>query len=534
MAKPAIYFTMGLVVFLFGMTQLSAGVQLLMSARIRSYIRYSVRRPVYGLIIGTLSTILLQSSTATSVIAVGIVGAGLITFYHSLGILLGADIGTTLTVQLVVWKVTALSPLIIICGGALWISGKEKWKSLGEVIFYFGLMFFGLDMMAQATGPMKENADFVRFLKESRNPFLGLLAGLVFTAIVHASSIPISVLVILAQQGLIGIDNAMPVVFGANIGTTATVLLTAVTSNISGRRTAVAHFSFKAVGAVVALVCLPFFIDLLNLLSSNAAQQIALGHFLFNVLILLIFIFILKPFARFMEKIIPGEENVVPLWPEFLNERCLASPEQGLECVRKELNRQMVLARGIAQDCLQLINNYQEGKRRSVNYVKLVIHNLQKEIILYVWKISTHTLSGKHSNTLLAYTGMAHDIASIGSHAGNVVELSRQKHERHVDFTDAAKEELTEIGDLIMDNLNQAVQLIDPEDGGDRAHIHRIFANESRVDRLVQRSREKHLDRFHKRICSAEGGPIFVEVLINLERISDHCENMAEYFRDLQ
>ena len=531
MATPFIFFIMGLVLFLFGMMQLSAGVQTLLSARIRAYIRYSVRRPFYGLLVGTLSTILLQSSTATSVIAVGIVGAGLITFYHSLGIILGADIGTTLTVQLVVWKVTALSPLIISVGGALWITGKDRRKAIGEVIFYFGLMFFGLDMMSQATAPLKGNPLFMSLLQSRVHPMVGLIVGIAFTAIVHASSIPISVLVILAQQGLVGIDNALPVVFGANIGTTATVALAGITMNISGKRTAAAHVTFKAVGAVIAFAILPLFVDVLNRLSDSTAQQIALAHFLFNVLILIVFFFILKPFARLMERLLPGEEHSVPLWPEFLRERALALPEKALECVHKELKRQLAFARETVVVGRQLILAYDEGKKKNASYIKLVIDNLQKEIVTYLLRVSTLTLTAEHSRTLLAYTAMAGDFSSIGNHAMNLVDLAQQKQDNHITFTSTGTAELAELGNLLEDSLDQALILIDAQDGARKSAIERILANEDQVDHLIHEYRSKQLHRFHNRECQAEAGPIFLEALINMERISDHCENVAQYFQ---
>ena len=332
-----VQFITGLILFLFAMARLSANVQTLISARIRQYIRYSVRRPLYGLLAGAVSTILLQSSTATTVITVGIVSAGLITFFQSLGIILGADIGTTLTVQLVVWKVTAISPYLMLAGGTLWLLGWERWKPLGEAVFYFGMMFFGLDMTAQASAPLKENALVIKYFKEAGNPLIGFLAGLIFTALVHASAVPISVLVILAQHDLISIENALPIVFGANIGTTATVLLASIAADISGKRTAVAHLTFKIVGVCLCFPGMPLIIGLLKFISTSAAQQIALGHFAFNLIVLLIFIGILGPFSRFLERVMPGKAKVrIPL-PEFLDARYLPIREKALDCVRKEL-----------------------------------------------------------------------------------------------------------------------------------------------------------------------------------------------------
>src|SRR3972149_7679582 len=189
----------GIILFLFGMMKLSAKMQGLFTARIRSYIKYTVRKPLYGLLTGMISTIILQSSSATTILIIGIVSAGLIRFYHSLGMILGADIGTTLTVQLVVWKVTDLSPFFIILGGALWLTGKTKWLSRGEAIFYFGILFFGLHLTSLATSPLRENPAVIQFFQETKHPLWGFGAGLIFTGLVHASAIPISILVILAQ-----------------------------------------------------------------------------------------------------------------------------------------------------------------------------------------------------------------------------------------------------------------------------------------------------------------------------------------------
>ena len=367
--KEALFLAAGIVLFLLGMMKLSGEVQKLFNARIRSFIRYVVAKPVYGLLTGIMSTILFQSSSATTLLTIGMVSAGLISFYHSLGVILGADIGTTLTVQLVVWKITDLSPAFIICGGVLWLSGNTRWKPWGEAVFSFGLMFFGLSLTASATAPLKDSEVFLRFFKEVKNPFFGIGIGALFTGIVHASAIPISILIILAQQDLITIESALPIVFGANIGTTVTALMASTVADISGKRSAVSHFLFKCCGTVICLAISPILITTLKSLSGNAAQQIAFAHFLFNALICIAFIFILRPFARLIEKIMPGREETLPLWPEFLVEKNLGDPDAALSCVRKELQREIVLAQEMLRKSLGLIEDYREGERRNLIYI---------------------------------------------------------------------------------------------------------------------------------------------------------------------
>ncbi len=529
--KEVLIFASGLVLFLFGMRKLSAGVQQLFTSRIREYIRYSVRRPVYGLLTGIVTTILFQSSGATTLLTVGMVSAGLMTFYHSLGIILGADIGTVLTVQLVVWKFADISPLIIISGGILWLTGKSKWKDAGEAIFYFGLLFFGLSVVAMTTAPLKDNQAVIRFFQETKNPLWGLGVGIIFTGIVQASVIPISILAILAQQDLITIENALPVVFGANVGTTVTALMASAVANISGKRSAVSHLLFKCFGAVTCLIGLPWLIVALKSLSSNVAQQIVLGHLLFNLSIVVFFIFFLKPFARLIEKVIPGEEEILPLWPEFLDDRHLVDPKEALMCVRKELQREIVLVQKILTESLQLVKDYKEWKRQNITYVEFVVDVLRREIVNFLRKISCRQLSPVLSRKLFTYTAMANDIERIGDHAVILAKLASNKYQAEVSFTEMGKKELAEIERQATENLRDAVSLI-----GERnlEKITNISLREEDIDARVKEARERHLVRYYEGICQAEAGPIFVEMLIHLERVSDLCQNVAEYVDELK
>jgi phosphate:Na+ symporter len=524
--------TTGIVLFLFGMTKLSARMQRLFTARIRGYIKYAVRKPFYGLLTGMISTITLQSSSATTVLTIGMVSAGLISFYHSLGMILGADIGTTLTVQLVVWKVTDVSPLFIIVGGTLWLAGKTKLASIGEAVFYFGLLFFGLSLTSLAASPLRDNPAIIRFFQETKNPFFGLGIGIVFTGLIHASAIPISILVILAQQGLISLNNALPVVIGANIGTTVTAIMAgAVSAGISGKRSAAAHFLFKFLGAIISLALLPFFIALLKLLSNNVAQQIALGHFLFNLLIVAVFIFLLKPFALLIERKMPGEDNVLPLWPEYLDEKCLANGENALMCVNKELARQSAVTKRLYSELMDMTDEYLEGKRQNVMYIAWVIGHLRTEIVEYLRKISAYQLSPELSARLFAFTALVDDITRIGEQVVMIADLLKVKAQKDIDFSPEAKTELQEISGMIGKNINYAVELLETLQGEKSGPV---FLLEKEIDAKVKSAREEHLVRYCEKVCHAEAGPIFIEILIHLERISDHCENIAECVADLK
>lgn len=523
----ALLFAAYVTLFLFGMAQLSSTVQLIMTNRAREYISYAVRRPFNGILTGIFSTVLLQSSTATSVIAIGMVGAGLITFYHSLGVILGADIGTSLTVQLVVWKINKLSPLFIAAGALAWIAGRGAWKKAGQAAFYFGLMFLGLTLTAETAAPFKDTALWARYHEQFSNPLIGLIFGAAFTGLVHSSLITISILAILAQQGLVDLQAAIPVVLGANLGTTITAVLASLVSSLNGKRSALSHFIFKMAGAAVALIFLPAFISLLKLISADTAQQIALGHVILNLGIVAVFTPILKPFSQWIVKVMPGKEDTLPVWPEFLDQKCIAGdPREALNCVQKELRREAVIAGRMAEDALSLLTDYTKGKTRNIFYLELLVDNLRTSIIRYLWEVSSGSLSEEHSRKLFAYTAMAEDIERIGDHCVNLADLARNKNERRIEFSRAAYVELAEIRQLNLDSIADVIKLL--ENGG-KGEILAINDREEKIDLAIWNAKEKHLERFHKRQCHAEAGPIYIEMLVNLERISDHCQNIAEY-----
>ena len=296
--------------FLVGMIRLSLAVRKIITAQIKQYIKYAVEKPIYGLFTGIISTVLFQSSSASIALNIGLVSAGLISYYSSLAIILGADIGTTLTVQFVVWKFTDISPLFIILGGLLWLTCRAGWKRAGEIIFYFGLIFFGLGLVGETAVHLKNSPVFLNLFAGTKNHVFGFGLGIVFTAIVHASVIPIGILVMLAQQDLVSLESALPIIIGANIGTTITALLAGTVATVSGRRTALSHFIFKCSGAVLVLILFPYFAALLKYLSPSLAQQIVLAHLLLNILIVLVFIFFLQPFAGLMNRIFPAQMKV--------------------------------------------------------------------------------------------------------------------------------------------------------------------------------------------------------------------------------
>ena len=529
--KEIIIVISGVVLFLVGMVNLSSAVRKFIDVRIKEYIRYAVEKPLYGLLTGVISTIVFQSSSASTALTVGLVSAGLISFYSSLAIILGTDIGTTLTVQFVVWHFTDISPVFISIGGLLWLINRSKWKLIGQIIFYFGLIFFGLGLISQAVEPLKNSPAFLNIFTQTQNPLLGIGLGIVVTAIIHASAIPISIMALLAQQNLVSLDNALPVIMGANIGTTVTALLAGAVATVSGKRSAVSHLVFKCVGVFLCFIFMPYFLIMLKNLSPNVAQQIVLAHFLINLVIMLIFIFFLKPFAGLMQKVLRGEDETLPIWPEFLNRKDLSNTQKALDNVQKELQREINLARKMFLTAVNMITMAQEGRKRDISYIEMVVNNLRSQIVRFLWKISAQHLSTQLSEKVFSFTAIAGDIESIGNHVVWIAELATQKAVKKVKFTESGKKELQEIIFLVSRNIEEAMYLIAVSD---KEKITSIIQREEEIDVKVKEARNKHLKRFHNRLCSTEAGLIFVEMLIHLERISDHCNNIAEYILDIK
>jgi phosphate:Na+ symporter len=232
-----------------------------------------------------------------------------------------------------------------------------------------------------------------------------------------------------------------------------------------------------------------------------------------------------------LERLVPGEAQALPIWPEFLNEACLTRTEEALLCVKRELGRQMLLAKAMVRESIDLLRTFRKAAKREQDYVEAVVDNLRTEIAVYLWKISDREFSQGLSKQLFTYTAMVDDIERIADHAVILTKLSEEKHARRIEFSDKGMVELEEIHALVMDNVKDAAVLIAE---ADEAKILEIYRREECIDTKVREAREKHLERFHRRICRAEAGPIFLEMLINLERISDRCQNIAEYVEELQ
>ncbi len=529
MVQQIILFLAGLSFLIFSLLKLSAGIQRIFSVRIRHYLKKIVRRPIQGVWLGAVITALFQSSSATMVLVVGLVSAGLISFFNSLGIILGAGIGTTVTLQLVVLKVTDISPLFIIAGVLLWLTGKDKRKAVGEAVFYFGLLFFSLFLMGQTFAPLRQSQSFVNLLQSAGNPLLAVLISFIFTAIVQASSIITSLSILLAQQGLITTETGVLFVLGASVGTTATAILASIGSGRNAKRTALSYFVFRFLTVVVILLFLPHFIRLLKTLSPNVGQQIVNAYLVETILSVIIFLPILRFFSKLIKKVIKSEEKILPLWAEYLDGRLLLSPKESMKAVKKELHRGVLLLQKMFSKAEDLTSEFHFVKLRDIIYLELVLDSLQKEVMKFLDKVPKEKLGEREAIKLVRYSAIVDDIERIGDRIMNLAKLTEYKTEEGVEFSQEGKEEIGELGRKINENINDLIALLGR---GETQKANDIIKREEEIREMAGRAKKRHLERFCQRECSVADGPIFNGILINFERISDDCAKIADYYKN--
>ncbi len=308
----------GLILFLYGIENFSREIMKIAGERFRTILGKVTANRFSGAFLGALVTATVQSSTATTVIAVGLVDAGMITFAQSIGVIIGANIGTTLTAQLVAFKLTSIAPFFILLGFLLSLFGRQ-YRFLGKPIFYFGLVFFSLDLISHAIEPLKSDPEIISLFAQLSNVFVAIVAGMIFTVFVQSSSVTTGIVVLLVGSGLLSLEQGIPLVMGANIGTTLTSFLAALKLGLHAKRAAFAHFLFNFGGVLIFIPFLYPFSDFILSFGGEPAQQMANAHLAFNLLAAAIFLILLKPFSKVIDHFVPGkEEEIILFRPKYL------------------------------------------------------------------------------------------------------------------------------------------------------------------------------------------------------------------------
>lgn len=521
----------GLGLFLFGMNLMGEALEKAAGSKLKKIIELLTSNIFMGVLIGTLVTAVIQSSSATTVMVVGFVNAGIMTLPQAVGVIMGANIGTTVTAQLVSIDMNGLAPVALGIGIILYLfGGKPKTKHIAEVLIGFGILFTGMDFMKEAVQPLSEYQGFTNaLLTFGKYPILGLLLGFGITAIIQSSSASMGMLVVLASQGLIPLSSALPMLYGQNIGTCVTSLLSSIGASISAKRAALIHLIFNILGTVIFLIFLnKLVVSAVTYMDpNNVARQIANVHTIFNIASTLI----LLPFNKFIIKLatrlIPDnhtEDDDVKI-VKFIDDRMIETPSIALVNVEKETLRMGEKSKQSLNCAMKGVLEKSEKDISSTLRKEKRINELQKMILNYLLKLSKAPLNEESREVIDSLFNTVNDIERIGDHAENIAELAQKSITNDVTFSDHARNELDDMYNKVLSTYTYALESMRTSDV-DLAC--KVIKMEEQVNIMEKSCRINHMRRLNNNMCSIDNGIIYLEVIANLERVSDHAVNIAQ------
>lgn len=518
-----IFCIIGVVLFLYGIMRLSKKFEALVKDKITFYLRKITKNQIRGTVFGFIVTALNQSSTATTVLTLVLVSSGLLSFYSSLGILFGANIGTTITVNLVAFGITKISFAIVFIGFIL--SLIKRTKKIGELVFYTGLVFFGLFLISLALDSLKSNPVFLNVLSQTKNPFLALLYSILFTALIQSSAITVSSAIVLSQQGLLELPVIIAIIIGANIGTTITVLIASIGSSLNSKRTAFAHLFFNIGGALLFLPFLWHLCSLINLINIPIANKAALFHMFFNIVTAAVFLIIVKPYSKFIIKIVPGKDESIDFLPHYLNKIFIKSPNTGLALVKKELKREFLLTEKMLKKAIPLMYKFNEKRFEEINYIENAVDNLQGEIASFLDELSRkNVLTKAQLNRLVNYSLLTDSIERIADRTVNISQISRYKCLNKEQISGTILKLLIEIGEEAILLNSNCIAMFD----GKKYSLKK----EEEIKEKIEKTKELYKERVEKGKESPSSAMLFSEFLTNIERIVNNCSIIAKHLSE--
>ncbi|OIJ16730.1 sodium-dependent phosphate transporter [Anaerobacillus alkalilacustris] len=522
----------GLGIFLFGIKFMGDGLQKVAGNRLRDILDKFTSNPVMGVIAGLVVTVALQTSTGTTVLTIGLVNAGFMTLKQAIGVIMGANIGTTVTAFIIGFKIQAYAlPIIAIGTFFIFFIKNKKAQNYGQVIFGFGALFYGLSLMGDAMKPLRTVQAFTDLtISMSENPFLGVVIGTVFTVIVQSSSASIGLLQTLYDQGAMDLWAALPVLFGDNIGTTITAVLASLGASIAARRAALTHVIFNLIGTFIILLILTpythFIAYISEILDLNKPMQIAFAHGIFNTANVFVQLPFVAVLATIVTKIIPGKDTAIEYKAQHLDPLFIQqSPVIALGQAKKEVLRMSEFAeQGLLEANQYLKTNQKKHAELTVQFED-AINNLDRKITDYLILISAKSLSAKDSELHSALMDTVRDIERVGDHMENIVELIDYKITNKVFLSEKAVNDLDEMFTLTISTLKEAIKALEDSD---IVAARSVLLKEEKIDKMERQLRKNHILRINEGKCTGSAGIVFVDLVSNLERIGDHAVNIAE------
>ncbi len=540
----------GIGLLLFGMKTMSEGLQKVAGDRMRKVLASLTSNRLVGSLVGLGLAAVIQSSSATTVMVVGFVNAGLMTLVQAIGVILGANIGTTVTAQLIAFKIGKLAlPAIGLGVGLKFFAHRKSWAYLGEIFLGFGLLFLGLEVLQGAFEPFKGSSEFREMLLAvGDHHLLGVLIGTVITLIVQSSSATIGITIALASSGLLSFEASIALILGENIGATITANLAAVGTNLAARRTAFVHFFFNVVGVGYMLLFFSQFMHFIDSVTPGAAdfviqtqqQAVSLGgelgdkpfiarhiantHTLFNLVNTLVFLPLVGWLARLATLLIRGHDTDPGASLRFIDHRVLNTPTVALAQARAEIRHMAQLTLEMLKETILFLRDQEEKRLPILEEKELAVDLLQKEITDFLVALGQKSISLKTSQEIVSLMQMASDLERIGDHCQNLWRLGQRQRDQRIRFSGGARGELEEMAGHCQEFLSFVVAALDR---GDRTILERAEELENLVDGLEGKLRNNHIRRLNTGECGVMPGLIFIDLIHNYEKVADHTFKVA-------
>ena len=527
----------GLGHFLLGMTLMSEGIEKAAGAKLRGILEMFTTNRFKGMLVGILFTAIMQSSSACTTLVVSFVNSGLMSLYQAAGVIFGANIGTTITSQLVSFNLSEYAPLILLAGVITgMISKNQTAQKLADVVAGFGVLFLGISTMSSGMASIKESKEIVNALASLTNPLLAVLTGLAITAVVQSSSVTVSLTLLMAQQGLFkDVNICLFIILGCNIGACTTALLASMACKKDAKRAALIHLLFNVIGTVVMflvfLVAMDPVSEFLHSISTDDGRFVANAH----TIIKIVQVIVLFPFSDLIVKLIylvvPGKYQKVGYLDTFqlkyIGEKVLFNPSTAVVDGMKELERMASLANDNLNRAMNALITLDQEEIESVHEMEKNIDFLNHSITSYFIKINQSTLPIEDLQGLGALFHVANDIERIGDHADNIANMATRRKETGVDFSPVAIKELTQMMELVNALLERSLKAILGSNGAEL--VKEMNGMENKVDDKERELQQNHIDRLTRGECTPDAGMIFSDVAAALERVADHAVNIATY-----
>lgn len=528
----------GLGLFLIGMKQMGEGLELAAGNKLRIMLQKITSNKFIAMLVGVLVTAVIQSSSATDAMVVGFVNAGLMDIYQSIGILFGSKIGTTVTSLILAIDIKAIVPLFTFAGAlVITFAKKNNYRYYGQILAGFGILFMGMSMMSENFGFLKQSEVFANIVSTMSSPWLGLLVGMVFTAIIQSSSASVGILMALGASGVVTIDNCIYIIFGMNVGACMPVFLSAAGANRESKQVALSNFLTSFLAAIlISLIVMvlsptgfavPKILESVPFLKGNTSAQISAVHIIFNVLRTIIFLPLSTPIIKLTKLILKDvDEEKEKMETVYLDTRILTTPPMAVLSVENECIRLGELARKNYNYAMRAF--FEEDARliEKVEKNEKVIDYLTHEITRYIVKINGLDIVDSDRKTMGVMYSAIQDMERIGDHAENIVEHAREMIQNKVKFTDDAMQELHDLDEMVKKLLDDGLTLFNAQNV-DFEIAKSVIETESSLDSHVKIYKYNHINRMNSGVCSAENGTIFLDMLTILERVGDHANNVA-------